>query len=267
MKEVFECARAFFIRDAQNSLSYRFAFVFGQITSITQTLALWLPAQLVGQSDLFARDGGFLAYSIIGTTMLGFFMASYSGFATSLSSERSVGTLESVFATRAPLAGLLIGGSAWTLLHSLLDIGLTLAAATLLFGIQIRGSGLEMLPIIILTNLTFVALGFFSAAFTILFQRGDPFRILVGGASMLLGGVFYPTDVLPKWVSWVGELLPITHGARALRGIALRGETIGQYQFELSLLIGFNLVLLPLGMYAFRSAVNRARLDGTLFQY
>lgn len=267
MKELIDCARAFFIRDAQNSLSYRFAFVFGQLTSIAQTLALWLPAQLVGESELFAQDGGFLAYSIMGTTMLGFFMASYSGFATSLSSERSVGTLESVFATRAPLSGLLLGGSAWTLLRSLLDAGLTLLTATILFKIQLRGSVLQMLPVIVLTNLTFVALGFFSAAFTVLFQRGDPFRVLVGGASVLLGGVFYPADMLPDWLSWVGELLPITHGARALRAIALRGETIWQHEFEVSLLIGFNLVLLPLGLYAFYWAVRRARLDGTLFQY
>jgi ABC-2 type transport system permease protein len=126
---------------------------------------------------------------------------------------------------------------------------------------------LQVIPVIVLTNLTFVALGFFSAAFTILFQRGDPFRLLVGGASVLLGGVFYPTDLLPSWIGWVGNLLPITHGARTLRGILLRGETIWQYEFEVWLLIAFNLVLLPLGLYAFYWAVRRARLDGTLFQY
>lgn len=267
MRELINCARAFFIRDAQNSISYRFAFVFEQITSIVQVLALWLPAQLVGQNELFADDGGFLAYSVVGAAMLGFFMASYGGFSTSISSERSVGTLESVFATRAPLSGLLLGGSTWTLLRSLIDVGLTLAAASLLFGIRFRGSIEQMLPVIILTNLTFIALGFFSAAFTILFQRGDPFRVLVGGASILLGGVFYPTEVLPGAISWVGELLPITHGARALRGIALRGETLFQHSFEVSVLLAFNVVLLPSGIYAFYKAVKRARLDGTLFHY
>lgn len=267
MSELGNCARAFFIRDVQNSVSYRFAFVFGLVTSIAQTLALWLPAQLVGDNKLFEKDGGFLAYSIIGTTMLGFFMASYGGFATSISSERSVGTLESVFATRAPLSGLLLGGSAWTLLMSFVDVGLTLAAASLIFGIQFQGAVSHMVPVIVLTNLTFVALGFFSAAFTILFQRGDPFRLLVGGASVLLGGVFYPVDVLPRWISWVGELLPITHGARALRGIALRGDTLSEHAFEVSALSAFNLLLLPLGLYAFYWAVRRARLDGTLFHY
>jgi ABC-2 type transport system permease protein len=267
MKAIFHCARAFFIRDAQNSLSYRFAFVYGQVTSIARTLLLWLPAQLVGDNPIFKEHGGFLAYSVTGSVMMGLFMASYGGFATAISAERGVGTLESVFATRAPLSGLLLGGSAWTIIQSLLDIALTLGAAFLIFGIKFQGSLITALPVIILTNLTFVAFGFFSAAFTILFKRGDPFRLVVGAASAFLGGVFYPADILPKFISWTGELLPITHGARALRGIVLQGQSLGAQSTELLILTAFCAVLFPAGVWAFYRSVHLAKLDGTLYQY
>jgi ABC-2 type transport system permease protein len=267
VSELLRCARAFFIRDAQNAVSYRFAFIFGQFTSLVRTATLWLPAQLIGNSPLFEKEGGFLAFSVTGSAMLSFFMASYGGFAASLSTERGLGTLESVFATRAPLSALLLGGSTWTLLRSLLDVGLNLIFASLFFGLHFPGSPLQMLPVLLLTNFTFIGLGFFSAAFTIMFKRGDPFGMLVGGASVLLGGVFYPTDVLPRFVSWIGELLPITHGARALRGIALHGDTAMQHGFEIMVLLGFNAVLVPLGLLAFYKAVARGKLDGTLFQY
>jgi len=267
MKQLFHCARAFFIRDAQNAVSYRFAFVYGQLTSIARTLLLWLPAQLVGNNPIFNQHGGFLAYSVTGSVMMGLFMASYGGFASAISSERGVGTLESVFATRAPLSGLLLGGSAWIVVQSLVEATLTLAAAFLIFGIKLHGSLLSALPIIILTNLTFVAFGFFSAAFTVLFKRGDPFRLVVGAASALLGGVFYPADVLPRFISWIGELLPITHGARALRAIVLQGQSLGLQVKELMILAGFCGVLFPLGVWAFYRSVQLAKLDGTLYQY
>lgn len=267
MNALFNSARAFFIRDAQNALSYKFGFVFGLVKSLVQTVALWLPAQLVGENPIFDDDGGFLAYSVTGSAMLAFFMASYGGFASSISAERGVGTLESVLVTRAPLSALLLGGSTWSLIHSLIDAALTLLTAYLLFDIEFRGSVFDLVPIILLTNLSFVALGFLSAAFTVLFRRGDPFRIFVGGASVLLGGVFYPTSVLPSMISWIGELLPITHGARALRAIALRGESLWDSGFEVLVLLGFNVILLPLGLFAFYRAVERSKLEGTLFQY
>ncbi len=43
------------------------------------TLMLRLPAQLVNQHGLFAGSQGFLAYSIVGTSMVGIFLASYGG--------------------------------------------------------------------------------------------------------------------------------------------------------------------------------------------
>jgi ABC-2 type transport system permease protein len=267
MYEVINCTRAFFIRDAQNTLSYRFDFLYSQVASVARTLALWLPAQLVGDNPLFKSHGGFLAYSVTGSAMMGLFMASYGGFASAISSERGVGTLEAVFATRAPLGALLMGGSSWALVRSLFDVALNLTAGMLLFGIEWRGSVLGLMLVVLLTNLTFVAFGFLSAAFTIVYKRGDPFRLFVGAASALFGGVFFPVEVLPKMISWVGELLPITHGARALRGIALEGHSVSAHWFELVVLAGFSCVLLPFGWWTFYKAVSLAKQDGTLFHY
>jgi|SRR6188768_1255733 len=267
MKELLNCARAFFIRDAQNALSYRFAFVYGQVVSMARTLVLWLPAQLVGDNPIFKDQGGFLAYSVTGSVMLGLFMASYGGFATSIGSERRIGTLEPVFATGAPLSGLLLGGSTWTFAHSLLDVVLNLGIATWIFGLKLQGSILSILPIVVLTSLTFVAFGLFSAAFTVLFKQGDPFRMIIGAGSALFGGVFYPSEVLPKFVSWIGPFLPITYGARAMRGVILRGDSLMQHWSDLFVLILFCGALLPLGIGAFYYAVRRAKLDGTLYQY
>lgn len=267
MNELLRCAWAFFIRDAQNSMSYRFSFVFSQVMVVARALAMWLPAQLVGDNPIFEKSGGFLAFSLTGSAMMGFFMASYGGFASAVRSEQHVGTLESVLVTRAPLSALLLGASSWSLAQALLDVAITLTAAALVFSVQFKGSVFDLVPLILLTNLTFIAFGFFSAAFTMVFKRGDPFRMVVGGASLLFGGVFYPTTVLPKSVSWISELLPITHGARALRGIALHGDSLSNYTFEVVVLSLFALTTLPLGIVVFSKAVQRTKLDGTLLQY
>lgn len=267
MNETLRCAWAFFIRDAQNSMSYRFSFIFGLVMVVARTLVMWLPAQLVGDNPIFADSGGFLAFSLTGSAMMGFFMASYGGFASAIRSEQHVGTLESVLVTRAPLSALLLGASLWSVAQALLDVTITLTAAVLIFSVQFRGSVFALIPIVLLTNLTFVAFGFFSAAFAMVFKRGDPFRMIVGGASLLFGGVFYPTTVLPKSVRWISELLPITHGGRALRGVALHGDPLSSHTFEIAVLALFALVSLPLGIFVFSQAVHRTKLDGTLLQY
>jgi ABC-2 type transport system permease protein len=41
--------------------------------------------------------------------------------------------------------------------------------------------------------------------------------------SMLLSGFMFPFYGMPKWAQWLGELLPLTHFLRIVRGILLKG--------------------------------------------
>ena len=65
-----------------------------------------------------------------------------------------------------------------------------------------------------------------SAAFTLALKRGDPLLWLSGGLSWLLGGVFFPTDMLPGGLRQAALVLPITHALEALRATLLGDATL-----------------------------------------
>jgi ABC-2 type transport system permease protein len=83
----------------------------------------------------------------------------------------------------------------------------------------------------------------------------------------VLGGVYYPVNVLPSWLNVIGQLLPLTHALELLRRSLLNGEGFAQLGGELAILAGLTLVLLPLGLLACQLAIRVARTDGSLSHY
>ncbi|MFB0533510.1 MAG: ABC transporter permease, partial [Anaerolineae bacterium] len=104
-------------------------------------------------------------------------------------------------------------------------------------------------------------------SFIMAFKQGNPLNAVLGTASSLLGGVYYPITVLPFWLQPFSQLLPITYSLRAMRLAVLQGYSVPALAADLLALALFSAVLLPLSMVAFRLAVRKAKLDGSLTQF
>lgn len=267
MKHLLRCCRAFVWRDIAMGLSYRTATGLSLLSTIGRVLVMWLPAQLLSDSRLYGTEGGFLGYAIVGTSMMSVFLASYGGFAGAIRGEQAMGTLEAILMTPASTTAVVVGSNLWGICYAILDAALMLTTGAAVFGLTFKGSWLDAAIVVLLTNLSFASVGILSAAFAVVFKRGDPFRVLVSAASFLLGGVIYPVDVLPTWVQRFSFLLPITHGARALRGILLQGQPLANFSSELAVLGIFALIGIPASISLFGLAVRQSKRDGSLLQY
>jgi ABC-2 type transport system permease protein len=100
-----------------------------------------------------------------------------------------------------------------------------------------------------------------------IFKRGDPVGFLLGTVGIFLGGVFFPVSELPVPVQAVSYMLPITHGNMAFREIMLQGKPLAEVASQIFILAAFAAVFIPLSLFCFRKAVNRAQREGTLVQY
>jgi len=118
-----------------------------------------------------------------------------------------------------------------------------------------------------LAIVAFNALGLIAASFVIVIKQGNPVSLVVGLASALLGGVLYPTSVLPEWLRAIGQLLPLTHALELVRGSILAGEGIAELWQPFLTLAALTAVLLPIGLWACSRAVHIAQTDGSLAQY
>jgi ABC-2 type transport system permease protein len=177
------------------------------------------------------------------------------------------GTLEAILGTPARLAAICTGLMGYSVLWALLRGAILLGAATLLgANIVWRGAPLG-LAVLILTMLTYAGLGLVFAAMVLIFRTTGPLTTAVLTGSMLLGGVYYPTSVIPSWVRDLAGFLPLTYGLRALRQLVLRGDSFAHVARDVQMLGAMATVSLALGTATFFAALRRARRLGTLSSY
>jgi len=85
--------------------------------------------------------------------------------------------------------------------------------------------------------------------------------------STLLGGVYFPTTVLPTAVVPIAEWLPLTPGLRALRQTLLLGYPLSSVAGDLVQLLALTLACGLAGVLALRWSFAYARRAGSLSQY
>jgi ABC-2 type transport system permease protein len=145
---------------------------------------------------------------------------------------------------------------------------LILVAAAFAFGVDFsRMDVLATLLVLVLSIGIFVAFGVLSAATIVWLKKGDPITWILGGFGSILGGAYFPIQVLPPWVQKVSMLIPITYSLDALRLTMLKGESVITAAKPIVTLAVIAAILIPASVTLFAAAVRNGRKEGTLMQY
>ena len=264
-------AIAFLKRDWRQERSYRLAF-FLQFGGLLLTLAVfYFVAEFIGEAaePLLANYGGsYFVFVLTGIGFARYFGVGLQAFARSIRQAQISGTLEAMLSTPVPLSGLLFGSVIWSYLTTTIQVlGLLLIGLWAAPGGAPESNFVAAALILGLTALVFAAIGVLAASFILVIKRGDPVSWLFNAVSVLLGGVYFPVAVLPEWLQRVARVLPITYGLEGLRRALILGEGVMAIRAELLALLIFAVTLVPFSFMAFRYAVWRARLDGSLTHY
>lgn len=263
-------AWAFVKRDFLLEISYRAAFL-GQLAFIFAGVSLFYYIGRVfdgANSPVLAAYGGnYFAFALIGVALTDFLKVSLSTFNVSIRDSQVMGTLEMMFLSPVGVISILICSSIWSYLLASLRFLAYLLTGVLLFGFNLQNANLVGgLAVLFVSILCFSAFGILTAAFTIIFKKGD-ISSLMSMVSVLLGGVIFPLDVLPGWLKQASFLLPITHSLSGMRKALIGGETLAGLLPEMMTLAAFSVVLFAIGITSFLMAVHRAKVTGTLGQY
>ncbi|MDB5874735.1 MAG: mannose-phosphate guanyltransferase [Ramlibacter sp.] len=139
--------------------------------------------------------------------------------------ERERGTMENLLATPVLPAEVMAGKILPYVVIGYVQLGVILGAAWLLFEVPLVGSFpllMAMIGVFIVANLG-VGFTFSTLARNQLQAMQMTFFFFL--PSMLLSGFMFPFRAMPQWAQWLGELLPLTHFLRIVRGIMLKGNT------------------------------------------
>jgi ABC-2 type transport system permease protein len=267
----FSVLAAFLKRDFHTEKSYRFSF-FLQFFGIFFSVAMFFfISRLVGPAAgaaLQAYGGDYFSFVLIGIAFSGYLGTGLSSFASSLRTAQTTGTLEAMLATPASLAALVLGAAQWNYWMTTLRVLLYLAIGWLVMGVDWgQGNWGAALLVLVLTVIALSALGILAASFVMVLKRGDPVTWVFGSLAGLLGGVYYPVEVMPAWLQWLARFVPVTYALRAMRLALLQGAGLADLASDLTILGIFGLVLLPASLLAFRYAVRYARREGSLTHY
>ena len=74
--------------------------------------------------------------------------------------------------------------------------------------------------------------------------------------SILLSGFMFPFRGMPGWAQAIGEVLPLTHFLRIVRGLLLKGNTLADVLPEAWPIAAFMVVVGGIGLSAFRSTLD-----------
>ncbi|UCB51533.1 MAG: ABC transporter permease [Candidatus Zixiibacteriota bacterium] len=262
---------AFIYRGIITMFSYRIALVLQILSMFITTASFYFLAKLVGfqaNNPYLAQYGGdYMVFLIIGIIFQSFVMVSQSSFSQTIRNEQYMGTLESLLLSNTPLHKILTYSSLWTFLFTAINTGVILAIAIVVFKVNLNANLLASSIILALSIVSLAGIGMISAGVIMVTKQGDPVSWFVSIISAFLSGVYYPIEVLPKFLKSLALLLPNTHALIALRQTLINNYSIWQVKDQLFLLLIFSLVTIPLGIIAFRKGFDRARKEGTLSYY
>ena len=66
----------------------------------------------------------------------------------------------------------------------------------------------------------------------------------------------FPFRGMPRWAQWIGEVLPLTHFLRIVRGIMLKGAGLAELLPELGALLTFVLVVSVVAIARYRQTLD-----------
>ena len=211
--------------------------------SITNTINFQIVKQY---GDIKYID--FLVPAIIAMTVM---MGAMMSMGESLAGERERGELARLFMTPTSVATV-VGGKIMSRLVIQTATALVLiGAAIALFGITINGSMILTIFLLILTALCFVGFGIMVSARVSTqedyVQMVMPFTMPM----MFISGVFYPLETMPWIFQKIAYIAPLTYANDALRGVMLKGLTIGDIWVDVAVLLGFTGLFFILGVIRF----------------
>lgn len=263
--------RAFIKRDSTILLSYKMALITTTAGTIFPLLSYFFVAKLVPGNtheslDKYGND--YFAFILIGIAFTTYFIMAIQEFSALMRRDQMAGCLEALLSSQTDTKSLIFMSAIFKFLHNGSVLIFMFVIAVMFLGFDISNINIPAaLLSFVLSLIVFISLGIISAAGTIIFKQGEPFSIIFGSLSSLLGGAFFPIALLPPGLKMFSFVIPITYSLDALRLSILQGYSISMLSNQLLILLGIALLMFPVSLKFFEWAVKKGKRDGTLIQY
>jgi ABC-2 type transport system permease protein len=263
-------AIAFIRRDFRIESGYQAAFIMGLVEAIMLLIVLHFVGQLVPEASKgLGRYGTrYFPFVLVGLAFARYFELMLRMFSDSIRTAQVTGCLEAMLSTQTDCITVVLMSSLYSLVTGAMQLLVILAGGALAFGVSFRQMDVPATILVLFFSVAiFTAFGVLSAAAIVWLKKGDPITWILGGMGSILGGAYFPIDVMPTWMQKLSFLIPVTYSLDALRMTILKGASLSLIARPLEILAGTAVILLPVSAMIFTAAVRNGRREGTLTQY
>ena len=150
----------------------------------------------------------------------------------------------------------LIGKIVPDILVGYVQLVLVLLAARFVFGVPIVGSVALLLIVSFIFIVANLAVGIMFSTIAQNQRQAMQMGIFFFLPQILLSGFMFPFRGMPGWAQALGEILPLTHFLRVVRGIVLKGHGIVEVAPNLWPIALFGVVVLAIGVKRYRQTLD-----------
>jgi len=176
--------------------------------------------------------------------------------AFAITRERERGTFENLLATPAQPLEVMTGKIAPFILVGFVQAAIILGAARQLFDVPMIGSLTLLFAAMMLFIAALLALGFTISTVAKNQLQAMQMTFFFFLPSLLLSGFMFPFRGMPGWAQALGEVFPLTHFLRIVRGILLKGNGPAEVAPHLWPIALFMLVVVFVALVRYRRTLD-----------
>ena len=170
--------------------------------------------------------------------------------------ERERGTMENLLSMPTRPTEVLIGKIIPYILVGYIQSGLVLTAAHVLFHVPFTGSLVLLIAAALVFIIANLAMGIMFSTVAKNQLQAMQMAFFFFLPSLLLSGFMFPFRGMPGWAQAIGELFPLTHFLRIVRGILLKGNGFNEVVSQLWQIALFAAIALTIGVKRYRKTLD-----------
>lgn len=170
--------------------------------------------------------------------------------------ERERGNMEMLIATPLSPLELTVGKVMPYVFIGLVQVSLILLLGWFVFQVPVRGALLDVYLAASIYIIATLCLGILISTLARTQFQAMQMAFFLFLPQILLSGFMFPYDGMPRVAQWIAEVFPLTHFLRLIRGVMLRGASLGELWQEMAALAVLIVVILAAAARRFRKSLD-----------
>jgi len=257
-------------KDLLNAMSYRLQF-FGSFAIIFFNLTIYFFfLEFINSQNMNGNTIEYFKYLFFGLMMIDFSMILTRSLSGPITTYKNQGIFEELMSLPVTEIQIVLNSAPFAIINGILRIFCFLLFYLFVYGtISIDSFGLIVLFLsMLLFILCSLGISLIFSSVTLIFHRGEGLPFLYIALSTLLGGVFYPVNIISDNLAPISNLLPIKHILEIFRGsLGLSDYSTDHLIFNMIFLAILSVLFCSFGKIFFDKSLAIAKKKASLYVY